>query len=225
MTTTSERRGQNGLSAAVGPRPAGLVTPRGRRRPGLLIAGIAMAILGGLAVIWLVSASGHRVPVVMVAHDVAYGSVLTREDVTTTSVAVDPSVSVMAAGQLSAVVGQRATVNLHRGALLGRADVTSSSVVGADQVLVPLPLPAGRVPASGLSAGDRLQVVDAPAAGADPAPGVPRSFSAQVVRVGSADVNGTVVVDVVASAGDGPALATRAATGRFVIVVLPVVTP
>ena len=184
-----------------------------------------MAILGALAAIWLVSASGHRVQVVMVAHDVAYGSVLTREDLTTTSVAVDPSVSVVPAAQASTLVGQRATANLRVGALLARTDVTPSGVVGTDQVLVPLPLSSGRVPASGLSAGDRLLVVDAPAPGADPAVGTPRSFAAQVARVGAPDVNGTVVVDVVASAGDGPALATRAATGRFVIVVLPAVTP
>lgn len=225
MTTTGERRGLDGRTAVDGLRPVGVVGPRGRRRPGLMVAGVAMVVLGALAAIWLVSASGHRVPVVMVARDVAYGTVVTREDLTTTSVAVDPSVAVVPAGQASSLVGQRATVALRAGALVTRADVTSAGVVGADQVLVPLPLAAGRVPASGLSAGDRLLVVDAPAAGADPAPGAPRSFAAQVVRVGPADVNGTVVVDVVASAGDGPALATRAATGRFVIVVLPAATP
>lgn len=225
MTTTSERRGLDGQKAADGLRPVSLVAPRGRRRPALLVAGVAMVVLGALAAIWLVSASGHRVPVVMVAKDMAYGSVVTREDLTTTSVAVDPSVAVVPAGEVSSLVGQRATVTLRTGALLTRADVTSAGVVGPDQVLVPLPLAAGRVPASGLSAGDRLLVVDAPAAGADPPPATPRSFPAQVVRVGSADVNGTVVVDVVSSAADGPALATRAATGRFVIVVLPAVTP
>ena len=225
MTTTGERRGLDRRTTVDGLRPVSVVGPRGRRRPGLLVAGVAMVVLGALAAIWLVSASGHRVPVVMVARDVAYGTVVTREDLTTTSVAVDPSVAVVPAGQASSLVGQRATVALRAGALVTRADVTSAGVVGADQVLVPLPLAAGRVPASGLSAGDRLLVVDAPAAGADPAPGAPRSFAAQVVRVGSADVNGAVVVDVVASVGDGPALATRAATGRFVIVVLPAVTP
>ena len=65
-----------------------------------------------------------------------------------------------------------------------------------------------------LEAGDRLLVVDAPPVGADPLPGAPSSFGATVVRVGPPDVNGTVVVDVAASAGEGPALATRAATGR-----------
>jgi hypothetical protein len=81
------------------------------------------------------------------------------------------------------------------------------------------------MPAGGLSAGDRLLVVDAPPVGADPLPGAPSTFEATVVRVGPSDVNGTVVVDVVAAAGDGPTLATRAATGRFAIVVLPAVTP
>lgn len=101
MTTTSERRRLEGQLAADGLRPVSLVTPRGRRRPGLLVAGVAMVVLGALAAIWLVSASGHRVPVVMVAKDVAYGSVVTREDLTTTSVAVDPSVAVVPVSQVS----------------------------------------------------------------------------------------------------------------------------
>ncbi len=225
MTTTSERKRLDGRSATAELRPAAVVPPRGRRRPGLLVAGLAMVALGALAAIWLVSASGHRVQVVMLARDVAYGSVLRADDLTTTAVAVDPAVAIVPADEADELVGQTATANLTAGSLLSRSDVAAAGVLGSDEVLVPLPLPADRVPAGGLSAGDRLLVVDAPPVGADPLPGAPSSFAAKVVRVGPADVNGTVVVDVAASSGDGPALATRAATGRFAIVVLPAVTP
>ena len=88
MTTTSARRGLDGRSVTAELRPAAVVAPRGRRRPGLLVAGLAMVAVGALAAIWLVSASGHRVQVVMLAHDVPYGAVLTRADLTTTAVSV-----------------------------------------------------------------------------------------------------------------------------------------
>ena len=225
MTTTSARRGLDGRSATAELRPAAVIAPRGRRRPGLLVAGLAMVAVGALAAIWLVSASGHRVPVVMLAHDVPYGAVLTRADLTTTAVSVDPSVATVPAAGAATLVGQTATTNLTTGQLLTREEVTAGGVLKADEVLVPLPVPAGRMPAGGLHAGDRLQIVDAPPPGADPVAGAPSTLAARVVRVGSPDVNGTVVVDVVASSTDGPTLATRAATGRFAVVVLPAVTP
>ena len=225
MTTTSERKGLDGWSAATELRPAAVVAPRGRRRPALLVAGLAMVALGALTAIWLVSASGHRVPVVMLAHDVPYGTILTQTDLTTTAVSVDPSVPTVPAADAATLVGQTATTNLTRGQLLTRGEVTAAGVLTTDEVLVPLPVPAGRMPAGGLRAKDRLLVVDAPPTGADPVAGAPSTFAAQVVRVGVPDVNGTIVIDVVAASAEGPALAMRAATGRFALVVLPAVAP
>ena len=222
MTTTSERKDERRATAEL--RPTAMVAPRGRRRPALLVAGLAMVALGALAAIWLVSASGHRVQVVMLARDVAYGDVLSAGDLTTTAVAVDPAVAVIPAGAAHELVGQTATASLTAGSLLNRGEVSAAGVLQTGEVLVPLPLPADRMPAGGLAAGERLLVVDAPPAGADPPRTAPSSVEARVLRVGRPDVNGTAVVDVVASTGDGPTLATRAATGRFSIVVLPAAT-
>lgn len=221
MTTTSEKQKLNGQRDQGELRPAGLVGPRGRRRPAFLIAGVAMVALGALAVAWLVSSAGQRTDVVVMSRDVAYGSTIVAGDLGTTAVSVDPSVQLVPADDAATLVGQVASTNLRRGSLVEPTDVTRTGVVGAGQVLVPLPLSAERVPAGGLAAGDRLLVVDAPPQGADPVPGAPQSFEARVVRAGPPDVNGLVVVDVVAASADGPPLATRAATGRFAIVVEP----
>jgi hypothetical protein len=180
-----------------------------------------MVALGALAVMWLVTSSGHRSQVVVMAHDVAYGATITADDLQTAAVSVGPAVAVVPASRKSTLIGQVVTTNLVRGSLLAAQDVTSTGVVRAGQVLVPLPLTSDKMPAGGLSAGDSLLVVDAPPSGADPVKESPKTFAATVVRLGSPDVNGTVVVDVVASASDGPQLATRAATGRFAIVVEP----
>lgn len=226
MTATNEKQKQNGQRDKLELRPSALVAPRGRRRPAFVVAGVAMAALGALAVMWLVSSAGHRTEVVSMARDVNYGSTIVAEDLTTTSVSVEPTVRLVPADEAATLMGKVASTNLARGSLVTPTDVTQAGVVGSDEVLVPLPLSSDRVPAGGLAAGDRLLVVDAPPQGADPVPGAPTSFEARVVRVGPPDVNGLVVVDVVTPADDGPKLATRAATGRFAIVVEPAqVTP
>ncbi|WP_081844740.1 SAF domain-containing protein [Cellulomonas sp. URHE0023] len=221
MTATSQKTTLNGAPARAALHAPSIASPRGRRRPMLVIAGIVMVVVGALAAVWLVSSSGHRTHVVVMARDVAYGTPISATDLTTTAVAVDPSVATIPAAQAGDLVGQVAVTSLPRGTLLARADLTSDGVVGADEVLVPLPLSAERVPAGGLAGGDRVLVVDAPAQGADPVAGTPTSTAATVVRVSAPDINGMVVADVVATTEDGPVLATRAATGRFALVVLP----
>jgi hypothetical protein len=221
MTATSEKAKLNGSLAGAELRAPTRAQPPGRRRPAFVVAGIAMAVIGALATVWLVSSVGHRVDVVVMARDVPYGSTVSSGDLTTTAVSVDAGVATVPAAAAGDLVGQVATTNLTRGSLLTRGEVSPTGVIADDEVLVPMPLTAERVPAGGLQAGERLQVVDAPAAGADPVDVAPRTFDAQVVRVGEPDINGLVVVDVAAKQADGAALATRAATGRFALVVLP----
>ncbi len=221
MTATSETTKLNGSPARAELRAPNVAPPRGRRRPAFVIAGIAMVVIGALAAVWLVSSTGHRTDVVALARDVPYGATITADDLTTTAVSVDSTVPTVPASEARDVVGQIAGRALSEGSLLARSDVTSDGIVGPGEVLVPLPLTVERVPAGGLAAGEDVLVVDAPPQGADPVVGTPQSFRATVARVGVPDINGLIVADLVADAADGPALATRAATGRFAIVVLP----
>ncbi|QTE30039.1 SAF domain-containing protein [Pengzhenrongella sicca] len=181
----------------------------------------ALAIVGALGASWLVGSAGDRVAVVALARDVAYGSAIESTDLTVTDVAVDGSVATVPASDVDAVVGKFAAGDLVAGALLARKQVTSEIPPAAGQVLVPLPVSANRLPAGGLRPRDRVLIVDTPTADADPPTTAPSSVEAEVMRIGSADLNGVSVVDVVAPTRDGPTLAARAATGRFALVVLP----
>ena len=134
------------------------------------------------------------------------------------AVAVDPGVSTVSAADATSLVGQVAAADLVAGSLLAPGQVTAAAPPGPDEVLVPLPVSAERLPASGLSAGDRLLVVDTPAVAADPPSTAPESIEATVARLGAPDLNGVSVIDVVVAEADGPALAARAATGRFALV-------
>lgn len=221
MATSTDTRRDAAGPAPTGPqRLAPVVPPRGRRRPGLITAGVALSALGALVAVWLVSSAGDRTDVVMLARDVAYGTTLTADDLTTTAVAVDASVATVAAEGASSLVGQVATADLAAGTLLAPSDVAPAGPPGPGEALVPLPATAERLPATGLRPGDRLLVVDTPTQAADPPTERPETFEVVVARVGAPDLNGVSVIDVVAAADDGPALAARAATGRFALVLL-----
>ena len=140
--------------------------------------------------VWLVGAAGDRQEVLAVRGDVAFGQALTADDVTTARVSVDPGVSVLSTESADAVIGLVANTRLSAGMLLTADMVEPAGEPGAGRVLVPIAVPAERMPAGGLRADDRLLAVDAEGAGAmAPTP-------ATVVRVGRAVLEGVLGTEV-----------------------------
>src|SRR4051794_16815921 len=121
MTATSQRSTLNGAPARAVLHAPSIAPPLGRRRPLLVIAGVVMVVVGALAAAWMVSSSGHRTKVVVMAANVAYGSPITPADLTTAAVAVDPGVATIPAADAGNLVGQVAASNLPKGAMLARA--------------------------------------------------------------------------------------------------------
>lgn len=214
-TTTS-----TGIRRSSTPQESRLPGTRPRRRRGVLAGGLMLTALGGTLVAWFVGAAGGRTDVLVVARDVPYGQTLVAGDLTLTAVAVDTLVDTVPADQLDVALGQVAAADLLAGSLLAPGQITADTPPGEGEVLVPMPVSAERLPAGGVHAGDRLLVVDAPSAGSDPLPTAPETFEVTVVRIGEPDMNGLSVLDVAADEDDGPGLATRAASGRFALVLL-----
>ncbi len=225
----SDGPGEVGRRARPEDAVAGLVPVRPRRRPWLVAAGALLASIGALGVVWLVGAAGQREEVLALRQAVPYGQALATEDLAVVRVSVDPGVATTPAGSRDAVVGQVAATALEPGMLLAPAMVRAAGEPAAGRVLVPVAIPAERMPAQGLRAGDRILVVSpestAPGPGGDagsaggPAAGV---TPATVVRVGPPDVNGVSVVDVTTAPGAGPALAAASAAGQVALVVQPI---
>ena len=147
---------------------------------------------------------------------VHYGESLSASDLGIVRVSVDPGVEVVSAARRSEFVGMTAVTELQPGSLLTTGVVTTGTGPEPGRVLVPLALPADRVPASGLRAGDRLLAVGT-AEEDDAALAVP----VEVVRIGEMDVNAVTVVDVLAATTDGPRLSVFASRGEIAIVVQP----
>jgi hypothetical protein len=227
MTTVTNGSRATGSTASEVPGPRAMPvaprvpTPKGRRNPSLLALGVALIAVGALAAVWMVNAAGDRTPVVVMLRDVPFGAVVTSADVGTADVSAGPGVSTIAAADVDTVVGSVAATNLTTGSLLNRGELTTTAPPNDGDVLVAVAVPATRMPAGGLQAGDRVLVVEAPAPNGAAATGPLSTIPATVVRVGPADVNGVSVVDVTVATGDGPALATWSAGGDIALVVQP----
>jgi hypothetical protein len=210
-----------GRTRTSGGQPVGLAPVRSRRRPWLLALGALLAALGALTVVWLVGAAGQRQEVLALRADVAYGQALTTDDLALVRVSVDPGVAVLPGAHREAVVGQVATTRLTPGMLLTSDMIEPMGEPGPGRVLVPIAVPAERMPAGGLRAGDRILAVDSEAAGQAGVGPAATPTAATVVRVGPADINGVTVVDVTTTSAAGPSLAVAAANGRVALVVEP----
>ena len=229
MTTnnllTARRRAPADTSAETDSGRAQTLAPtRQRRRTGLIAAAVLLALLGAMAATTIGARLSDRRDVLVLLRDVPFGAVITADDVALTPVAVEPGIDVIAAEALDEVVGSVAAGDLLAGGLLSGGMLRKAAPPEPGQVLVPIAVPADRLPAGGLVAGAHLEVVDTPtsrvvADGTVPQT-TPRAFTVEVVRLGTPDVNGVSVLDVVVAEGDGRGLAALVATEEFALVLL-----
>jgi len=210
-----------------GPVPA--VTPgqlRGlprRRRPGMIALAAALVGVGILGSAELYHRADHQVPVLLVIAQVPAGSVITANDIGTTTVAAGPGVQDIPARQLSQVIGLVAATSLQKGTLLAPSELTSKLAPAPGQDLVPVALKPSALPASGLAPGDQVLAIATPASsgsGSGAAAVLTQPVPAVVEAVQTlTDQSGQAVVDLLVPASLGPAVAQQAATGQIALVV------
>jgi hypothetical protein len=186
---------------------------------------LALIAAGGSGVAVLLLQAGDRTEVVTVIRDVQVGQVVTEEDLGKASVALDPAVKAVRAGDLDLVVGKRAAVELKPGSLLAPSQVTKDSLVKAGEQLVPIGLEPKQIPATALVPGQKVQLVHVPAQGTTEtdkaSDAAPQTIDGRVVKASSAAPGtGIVVVDVATSATDGPMAAAWEAGGTLRLVLV-----
>lgn len=225
MSRTQVETAPNGVPQrghAAGPVAPPRVSAR-RRRPGVIALSLALIAAGGAGVAVLLLQVGNRTDVVTVVRDVQVGEVLTEDDLGRASVALDPTVKAVHADGLKSVVGKRAAVELKPGSLLAPSQVTKDSLVRAGEQVVPIGLEPKQIPATALVPGQKVQLVHVPAQGTSDtgktSDAVPQTIDGRVVKAsGAAPGTGVVVVDVAASAADGPTAAAWEAAGTLRLV-------
>lgn len=199
--------------------------PRGRRA-GLIATGLLLAIGGAAAAGALAARLDDREPVLIAARDIAAGRQITQGDLAITPVAAG-DVPLVPAGRASEVVGSYASTTIPAGRLLDAAMVTATSPLRTGQAEVGLVVNPGRAPAGGLAAGDRVSIVRVATAA-----GTVVAQDALVLRVDEGSTPGDIIggpfeggagpllVTVVVSEGEAPAVAAVGVDGAFSLIVV-----
>jgi hypothetical protein len=158
-TTSTARVTTNGRGGFPATR-VGTPLPTRQKRPGYVA--LAIVLIVGLAALgaYFYSKAGQKTPVVVVVKDVPAGHVISREDLSTVNVA--GGVTALAGSHIDSVVGEVATVELLPNTLLQRSMVTDASPLPASSAMVGVELKPGQLPATGLSAGAQVQVLQLP---------------------------------------------------------------
>jgi len=102
--------------------------------------------------------------------------------------------------------------------LLTAAAVTEQLLPVAGQSLVGVAVTSSQLPAVPLQAGDRVRIVDTPAAQGEPPTVTPATISGEVVSTVGPDDTGLTIVNVTVAEDQAAGLAARAATSRVALV-------
>ncbi len=197
--------------------------PRQLQTRWLIIVAV-LVLLGGIVLMYAVPQYTQHTSVVVMARDVKLGAALTAADVTTADVAVGPQVAVVHPQDVP-ILGKTALTDLSAGAVLSPRQIGEAPTLAVGQELVPVRLKLGQRPQQGLSPGQRVLAVPAPADQGSPAGQSllqAQPIKSVVISSGDPDpASGDVVVDLQVPESDAVALARAAATGSMTLVVLP----
>ncbi len=198
-----------------------LPRPPHRRRAGM--AGLAvLLVVGGAAVAGLLALRiDRRVPVVVARVHIPAGHRITAADLAAVPVSAD-GVELIPESDSGLAIGHYAGQDIPAGRLLDPAMLSETGVMRAGRAAVGVALKAGRAPASGLQAGDVVQVVRA-------VDGEPKVLSSNAVISSVRSPSGgafgtssgeTPVATVVVDVADAPQVAAAAAADQLVLVLI-----
>jgi len=130
-----------------------------------LVASVALvgASIAGFASVY--SAADRKTPAVVLVRAVGQGQRISSADIGEAEVAVSPGVDYIPLSEVSTVTGKRAVAAMPAGSLVTPADLTGAPAIAGGDAVVGVALKDGAYPASGLSPGDRVLVVQTAAPG------------------------------------------------------------
>jgi hypothetical protein len=213
--------------------------PRARRQPAVLALGVALIGASAVGFVFWNHQSAAKTSVLMLAKDVPYGQRLSTADLTTVQVALNTTgVRYVSSSQESTVLTMSATTQLHAGALLNPADVSTTPPTPPGAALVVVDFKDKALP-SGITPGTKLLLVangiigdktgkftiDKDSAGADMMSGAkPATFAVTVVSVAassssSSSPSGKVTFAV--TPADAPTIELFADEQRLGLIVPP----
>jgi SAF domain len=192
--------------------------PKLRRRPLLVVASVAAVCFGGLLGVWAYTSVTTAQDVVAVRSTVQRGALISRENLATVRISVDPALNPIPAAELDRLVGQRAAMDLPAGGLVTHGSTSPTVIPAQDMSVVGVGVPAALLPGEPLRAGDQVRVVATPGQQGEVADEEQRSITATVVGLYPDADSGQTVVSVQVPYDQAAELAARAATGKVAVV-------
>lgn len=206
-------------------------TPVRARRPNtpLAVVGALVVICCALAFAVSWSRAGHRQPVLVLAHAVPAGQVITAADVRVVRVSVDGPVNLVPVSREASVLGHPAAASLPAGSLLTSAAASPAADPAGGQASLGVAVKPGQYPPD-LAAGQSVEVLAAPAAGSGPqgspgaagtAPALPVGHAVVVAVDAQASADGLTVVELRVTQDAVPQVAAAAAAGQLSLATTP----
>lgn len=219
MTTTTDSTTKPQTKTPGPPATAAAPAPsKPRRNIRMLLLGVVLALLCGLAAVWAVNRAGTPTSVVILTNDVAAGQQVTSQDLGTTTITGGEGLSTIPKSHMGSLVGQRASTDLSAGSLASESAFQSRVTPRDGDVIVGVPLKSGQYPHTGLRHGDVVRLVLGKPDKAGEGSTEQTSVSAVVLSVGEPDKNSSIVVDFSVPNAEADQ-AARAANSQQVTVV------
>lgn len=220
-TTTREQRRAKKSEVKSGPKAEGFTAPAAlaKKRPLAGLFFVVLILTGGTITYTSLQASGNEL--VMVAKgDIARGSVITADNLTTISVSKDSTAGAVLSKDVSSVVGKNATVDLPQGSLLLQSNISSGLEVKAGTSVVGVALTAAQLPSRTLKAGDKVRIIRTPTQGAVET-SAPSPIQGTVDAVKFDNIKAISVVDVVVAETDAQNVVAWSAAGSAGLILDP----
>lgn len=140
---------------------------RGRRRLSWVLVGILLIAGSILAYVLVTLAGDERTPILVAGTEIEAGSIIEVSDVVVVQVAAGSGVDFVSRAERDLVVGQRARSAIRAGTPLSPELVVEEDRLAEGQAVVGAVLSAGEYPASAISLGDTVTLLDVGAQGSD----------------------------------------------------------
>lgn len=231
ITTTKSERGlrPSGVTAETA-RPGKVrpPSPTRHRRSGLI--GLAVLLIVGSAAIagLLAVRLDSRSAVLVAARPIGIGQQITRADLREARVASE-GLSLIAGSDSGQVLGKYAAQAIPAGRLLDSAMLQTRGFLKEGAVAVGVAVPSGRMPASGLQQGDRVQIVQviegvpkvlvASAVVSTP-PAAASSGGGGLLPGGGASQSAGAVATVIVTSEEGPRVAAASAANQLSLILV-----
>lgn len=203
------------------PSPEGVTPPpKLQRRPFLWVVGLAALLMGAAASAWIYQSSSDTREVLAVRSTVERGQVITKADLMSVRISVDPALDPLSTSEAADVVGKRAALDLVAGGVVTADQVTDATIPAEGQSVVGLKLTSAMLPAEQVRVGDQVRIVttSGTTTGAETTTATPSTVDAEVVGIAADATSGDTILNVQVPHDDAPVVADRAASGRVAVV-------